>query len=985
VVGRVTSGRLVGRVGELAELEAGLADAADGRPSLVFLTGESGVGKTRLLAELERGAGALGVRVLHGEAVGLGEAELPYGPLLGALRSLSRSEDPVLEGLPRGARAELASLLPDLAPRPDGARDGGDAAQLRLFEALLTLLDRLGRRSPVLLAIEDLHWADRSTRAFVAFLARSLRTERVLVVVTYRPEELHRRHPLRPLLVELERTDGARRVELAPLAREELEEVLADILGAPPDDEVAARLFSRSEGNPLYAEELLAAGLDGLGAPPSTLREALRMRMEGLSVPAQEVLRVVAVGGRVDADLVGELTEVEERALRDGLREAIDGHILIVEEPAGVAFRHALLREVAYDDLLPGERTELHLGLARALERREAAGADGRASAAGVAHHYLAAGDQPAALAAAVRAAAAAEGVHAHGEAAALLERALELWPRVADAEARAGGDRVDLLGRTADAHLLDDDPARAEVLARAALAEVDEAGAPRRAAGLLARLSRAEWMLNRGDAAIESARRALALLPAGDDSPERADLLAIWATVRLLRGRYRDAAEAARDALDAAAAAGDEPARGRALKTLGVSLMAQGDVDGGSATLRQALAIAEEHDRPYEVADVYASLADALHLAGRTQEALAIGREGLVAVTDMMGRPPDWLAIWLAEYAFEAGEWAEAAAHLEAAGGGLAGRLLINAELRRGELALGRGDAADAGRLETVEPLVARSSEAQFHGALGALLAELRRRRGDLDGARRAVEAALDRLEVCTDDVARIARVAAAGVAVEADRAQLARDRGGDREARSALARARALMTRVRAAAEGGGPVERAWRRSADAELSRARGRSDAERWSAAAAAWTELDRPYPAALARWREAEARLEGDDRAGAGRSARAARQAARRLGAAGLEAEVEGLAARGRLRVEELEEAAAPRSPDREGETAPFGLTPRERQVLALLAEGATNREIGASLYMAEKTASVHVSRILAKLDVRSRTQAAAVAHRLGLG
>src|SRR5262249_18187139 len=253
-----------------------------------------------------------GARVLHGEAVGLGEAELPYGPLLGALRSLSRAEDPVLHALPRGARAELASLLPDLAPRPDVPRDG-EAAQLRLFEALLTLLDRLGEGSPVLLAIEALHWADRSTRAFVAFLARSLRTERVLAVVTYRPEELHRRHPLRPLLVELERTDRTRRVELPPLGRDELGEALTDILGAPPDAEVVARLFARSEGNPLYAEELLAAGLDGRGAPPSTLREALRMRMERLSTPAQEALRIAAVAGRVDAGVVGELAAVEDR------------------------------------------------------------------------------------------------------------------------------------------------------------------------------------------------------------------------------------------------------------------------------------------------------------------------------------------------------------------------------------------------------------------------------------------------------------------------------------------------------------------------------------------------------------------------------------------------------------------------------------------------------------------------------------------------
>jgi DNA-binding CsgD family transcriptional regulator len=189
--------------------------------------------------------------------------------------------------------------------------------------------------------------------------------------------------------------------------------------------------------------------------------------------------------------------------------------------------------------------------------------------------------------------------------------------------------------------------------------------------------------------------------------------------------------------------------------------------------------------------------------------------------------------------------------------------------------------------------------------------------------------------------------------------------------------------MSRVRAAARPGGPVERAWRATAEAELARARGAADPGRWAAAAAAWRELDRPYPAAVARWREAEAGVEAGDRAAAAEAARDALAAARKLGAGWLAGEVEGLAARGRLRLDEPPAAVDARDAARAEE--PFGLTPRERQVLALLAGGATNREIGSTLYMAEKTASVHVSRILAKLEVRSRTQAAAVAHRMGLG
>ena len=302
---RVTSSRFIGRSRELAELEAALADASAGRPSLAFIAGESGVGKTRLLQELERGALAAEARVVSGECVALGDDELPYAPIVAALRSLTRDGDPVLDELGPATRAGLASLLPELAPAtalPVMDRDA--PAQSRVFEALLTLLDQLGRDEPVLLAIEDLHWADASTRAFLSFLARSLRAERVMVVASYRPDELHRRHPLRPLLAELERGPRARRIELVPLTRTELAQQLEDILGATPDVARVARMYARSEGNPLFTEELLAAGLDGRGELPPTLRDALMVRIEALPQDAQELLRVLSAGRSLDHTLL---------------------------------------------------------------------------------------------------------------------------------------------------------------------------------------------------------------------------------------------------------------------------------------------------------------------------------------------------------------------------------------------------------------------------------------------------------------------------------------------------------------------------------------------------------------------------------------------------------------------------------------------------------------------------------------------------------
>jgi DNA-binding CsgD family transcriptional regulator len=291
----------------------------------------------------------------------------------------------------------------------------------------------------------------------------------------------------------------------------------------------------------------------------------------------------------------------------------------------------------------------------------------------------------------------------------------------------------------------------------------------------------------------------------------------------------------------------------------------------------------------------------------------------------------------------------------------------------------LGRDDEA-ARRLVEAEPLVEASSEPQWIGWFGALQGELRRRRYELLPARASVEHALDRLEVCTDDVMRIARASAIGARVEADIARRASDLREQAEERDAMARLEIHLSRLEAAAQEGGPVEEAWLVVGQAELSRGAAHSDPALWAEAANRWDALGRPYQAAIMRWREAEAEVERGNREGAAEPARAALEVAISLGAGWLEEEVSALAGRARLQLDEEREAVVSEEIDEE----PFGLTPRERQVLALIAEGATNRQIGAALFMAEKTASVHVSRILSKLGVQSRTQAAAMAHRLHL-
>ena len=969
---------MIGRSAELAELEAALADAADGRPSLVLVAGESGVGKTRLLAELMDRARDGGALVLAGETVGFGgEAELPYLPLVAALRPLARSGGPALA---EPLRAAVAPLFPGAAP--SGPHSGGDRdSQQRLFEGLLSLLDALGDQQPVLLVIEDLHWGDRSTRAALAFLARSLTSERVLVVASYRPDELGRGHPLRVLLAELERDPRVRRVELTPLTRDELGEQLTDIVGAAPAAELLERLWSRSGGNPLFAEELLAAGLDGRGAAPDTLRDALMLRVERLTEPARDLLALIAVGQRLEHRVLEETSGLEPRALRDALREAIDGHLLAAGDDGMYRFRHALLREVVEDDLLPGERTELHLSLGRALEQRLEEDTGAQVSAA-VAHHFAAAGDQPSALRAAVRAATAAARVHAHGEAAALLARALELWDRVPDAEALAGVDRVAVLVRAADAAAALGDPGRQLALLEAAFAGLGPDPDPRRAAPILESTARAQRHLNRAMASIATLERAVELVERSDaaDPWARASVLAGLARARMLVGHFRDAINAARRALELATAADLPVLEGHARNTLGGSLAMTGEVDEGAAQLREAIRIARAHDSLYDLTEAYDNYAGMLHRLGRSDEALAAAAEGRDAVA---GRRPIsmlWLDTKIAEIAFDVGDWELSETTLPAPQPWTGMQSRVGILLRQAALALGRGDHEAAGALVTeLEPMAVDSTEPQVLGSLGALVAELRRREGDLAAATLAVDQWLERLAFCVDDAVGVSIVAAVGTTVAADAAQRARDLGDAEAESAALRRVDDLLARMAEAAAATRPVERAALLAAQAEAGRAAGRPDPARYAQAAAAWDAVGRPEPAARMRWRAAEAYAALGDRDAAQDAARAAHAIAVDLGAGWLRGEIEALAARARLKLETV--GSDGRHP---AEEDPFGLTAREREVLALLAEGATNREIGATLFMAEKTASVHVSRILMKLNVRSRTEAAAVAHRHGL-
>jgi DNA-binding CsgD family transcriptional regulator len=813
---------------------------------------------------------------------------------------------------------------------------------------------------------------------------------------------------MRPLLAELGRGRRVRRLELDPFNRGEVATQLSDILGTRPDTDIVERFFERGEGNPLFTEELLAAGSDGRGRLPSTLRDALLLRIERLPVPTRGLLRILAVAGRLKHDHFVAICGLDEDELAAGLRAAVEEQVVTVGRDDRYGFRHALLREVIYDDLLPGERAELHLRLAHALEATLSEDDHLAIRAAAVAHHFNAAGDQPQALRSAVQAARAVERGGTPGAAAALLDRALALWPRVAEPEPLAGMDHTTLVSLAARAHGLDADESHSIKLFEQALGEVDERSEPHRVAGLLAELASARWALGQANAAREDLDRALALLPESEPTPERARILEAKARFLLLQGRFAESRDAADEALRAAEAAGVADTEALVLNRLGLCLFFLGEEERGDEVMRESLELARKSGSNDQLATAFVNYSDALHLAGRGEEAAKLAAQGEREIT-----PGDRSALWVAaarsEILFFLGRWDEAEAVLPAKNRGEGSATLANLLLRRASLMLGRGDTEGARKIiEHAGTFLGESVEPQMIAPAGALRVELELRAGNVEAAREAAEKAIDQIEFCSDDAARMALISAAATAVEADAADRARDLGDRAELEASQMRAELMAARTEAAAEeiGARALECAYSLTAAAHLARARGDADAaERADAAAAAWDALSRPYQAAQMRLREAEGWAAAGDRDAAGAAAATALASAEEIGSEWLSAEVAGLIARARLPHGSAARDGAgggggasvgngrgtgADGGDRRGAGAsraddnPFDLTPRERQVLAALAEGATNREIAASLFMAEKTASVHVSRILAKLGVRSRTEAAAVAHRLAL-
>ncbi|WP_443050866.1 helix-turn-helix transcriptional regulator, partial [Streptomyces sp. H27-D2] len=1021
---------LVGRGPETQRLRAAFERAAAGSGQALLIAGDAGVGKSRLVEELGGYARDSGAVVLFGRCVDVGETGLPYLPFAEALSQVRDLGRPELL-----ARPSLSMLLPDLAlPADDpavlepqrsaqafGRVPGGaprreqDVSQLRLFDAVYALLGELAAENCVVLVVEDLHWADGSTRGLLSFLLSRLRSQRLLVVGTYRTDDLHRRHPLRPLLAELARLPAVERLALAPFGTADAHTFITALAEGRIDDETVLRVAGQSEGNAFFAEELLAAFSDadadadafsdadvgaagaGAGWPdaragatsraaareiPSTLVDVLLTRVERLGDLAQRVVRAASVAGRtVRHGTLEEVCGLDAVQLEEALREAVQHHVFVVSaDQEQYSFRHALLREAVYGDLLPGERVRLHAAYAGYLTEHQ----DDRGAAASLAHHSMESNALPAALAASVRAAKEATSLGAPAESLRHLEQALRLWDTAGEESRPRDTDELTLLRKASWAAGTSGEPERAVAYARSMVRLADERGDPAVAAESRRRLAQALMAIEGTDdearAVIAAAWEGMAALP---PSHTRAWVLAVRA--RILRfGEVASARESAELAVRDARVVGATGAESDALATLG--LLAE--MDGGVEESRDLLLAAM--GRAADTGAITVELRARYYLGlqyleqGLLDEA-ATAIDAGVRCANATGLP--WsdfgldLRVLQVLTRFTVGDWDAGEEAAEQPSGPVSNTVSARLAAAGLHIGVGRGRFADTEQL--IMNLRAEwYREIQIPLIAGSVGAELACWRGQPDLALARVTETLEwARKVGGPWLMAGIRLGALGVSACADLARGAATRRDTAAAEHAIAEGERFAQHARSTAEHGtprstvlGPEGHGWLARSEAELTRLRGHSDPESWSAAAAAFG-YGAVYEQALCRWRLGEALLGADRRDEAADALRAADEVAARLGAVPLRDAIAQLARRARITLG----AKPPATP----ESAAL-LTPREYAVLRLVALGKTNRQVGEELFISDKTASVHLSHIMSKLGASRRGEAVAIAYERGL-
>ena len=929
-----------------------VARAAEGQPGTVLVSGDPGIGKSTLLAEAAR---RTGTPLFLGRCVHVGGDAIPLAPLVDLIRQVQRERD--VDRL-----HSLAALR--AVATSDGERVG-DVVTLAL-----QLVGELAAEGPVMVGFDDLHWGDPATWDLFEYLARNLLDERVVLVGAYRTDELGRDPGLRRRTAELSRVSGIDRVTLAGLERSSVARQAAAVLGIPPPRAFVDELLRRGEGNPFFTEELVAAHLAGQ-AIPALLSELLEADIDGLAPAARHVLAAVATVGRdTDPELLAAVVELDEPTTEAAVRAAIDARLLVVDTATDAyRVRHPLIGEVAYNAALPTERRRLHRAVAIALRKHPRFALTATDAAGELAFHLDRGGDEAGAFEALFVAADSAERI-APATCLAHLERIFELWERYARPEHQP--QLVPRLWQAADLASATGDNDRAIMLARRAL---DLGDPPEGRAWAYERLGRFLWSSGQMEESAETYAEAAALLDTAREQDTAGASLTYGglAQADLMFCRFDRAEHWARRAL-ARADADDAASRSAALRVLGVVETLTGEFDVGLEHCRAAVDV---NLAPHRWALANAMLAMILFDVGQTEDGLSVAQDG-VAVSQRAGFESSFGT-------FHAGVAA------------------------RGLVRLGRWDEADL-----VLASVA-SIESTPIGAiqLDAAAATLAARRGQLDAAARVAErlgrhpsdpfsrAIIDAALVdvhlaakqwdCALDIALkalspkpntgprfVARFTAGLVIATVERSldQVARQEGVEFE--PTLRDLGRRMDVARADPSSASPAGSADLAIADAMVTRLR-RSDPGAFARAAVAAERIGDAWLAAWARLQEADAAASGGAAAQAVDALRAANDTATALGAEPLVADVEALARRARISLD------APTVPVvRQADAVRLGLTSREAEVLALVAAGKTNREIGAELYVSEKTASVHVSNILRKLGVSSRVDAAAIAQRVGV-
>jgi DNA-binding CsgD family transcriptional regulator len=985
--GRASSPVLIGRAEQLTALEGAFESVRQGGAATVLLGGEAGVGKSRLISEFSAAARLAGARVLTGGCLQLGTDGLPFGPFTAILRDLVHDMGAAAftAMLPGRATRELARLLPELGAVGSDGEPG--AARAALFEGMLGALEQLGSRSPVVLVIEDAHWADRSSRDLLTFLIGNQRAiAGLMVIVTFRSDELHRTHPLRPLLATMDRIGWVSRVDLPRLSRPDTADLASGWLGRRVADEVAEALYRRTEGNPLFIESLLGCDGDLSTRLPESLRDLLLDSVHQLPDETQDVLRAASAGdGVVGHGLLAAVTGLEDFSLTQALRPAVAANVLRADG-AGYLFRHELIREAVHEDLLPGEHGRLHNRFASAIDADPALVPPGRA-AIEKAHHWYAGHDVTPALIAAWQAAADGVGAVAAAERLGLLTRVLELWDQVPDVTALTGADHLGVLEAAVEAALDADEYERGVALATSALKEVDADSEPVRAALLLEMRGNFRMKGSRQgyttdfDAALELVPASLCAAPTV--AATRTKILLTVARCVPHEKYHRGYAE---EALRLARQLGDVGAEAKAM--LNLAMFEADDCEQaapGSKPLElietaRALAVEARSHRSVLVAAINES--HLLEGAGCHELAFEAARDGMARADGQCTSRGDAsiLSINQAEPLLALGRWDEA---VLVADGALdlnltqvyGNRVLL--QFVKAMIALARGDVAAATRAAAAAEDVRLTTT--LKDSQSVTLSRLRILVGLADGPAAGLEATTAVLEAHDLSIANPRYAWPAVTAGSLACIAAAREDWLRPQATVMADRLRTVASKLGAF----GPAQEAQRVTFGAAdgltgwLLAASGAPDAgllAEWDAAVQAWDAVSEPYPAAQALLYAGEVALAYGDRDGAASRLRRGKELADGLGAAPLSADIETLARRGRIW---LGSGSVPGSVTGAGPGA--GLTDRELEVLRLVAAGRSNREIAAELFISPKTASVHVSNILGKLDAGSRTEAATLA------